>query len=149
MNTKCPSVNKTTVTSIWHPSDRLGRTTDCKTLLPSLVQTNLPTGTMKREKEQFAFGHTSFLLIDPSLVWCSASVTMVAGAEPAFFSQNKIAFQDAADEVTFTVLKYIYFMVCNLLMVVGVILRKHIKLVFFLCLPPPKCLSFTYGNPPC
>lgn len=39
---------------------------------------------MKREKEQFGFGHTSFLLIDPSLVLCSASVTMVAWAQPAY-----------------------------------------------------------------
>lgn len=39
---------------------------------------------MNREKEQFGFGHTSFILIDPSLAWCSASVTIVAWAEPAY-----------------------------------------------------------------
>lgn len=137
---------------IWHPSVRFRKTSDCKTLLSSLAQTNLTTGTMKREKEQFGFGHTSFLLIDPSLVWCSASVTMVAWAEPAytimlylnailiFFSQNKIKLQDAADDVTFTGLKYIYFMVYNLFMGVVVILTKHIKLIFFLYLLPAKCL---------
>lgn len=63
-----------------------------------------------------------------------------------FFFQNKNKFQDAADDVTFTGLKYIYFNVCNLFMVVVVILRKHIKLIFLLYFLPPKYLSFTYGN---
>lgn len=57
-------------------------------------------------------------------------------------------FQNAADDVTFTGLKYIYFVVSHLFMVVVVVI-KHIQLIFFLYFLPPKCLSFTYGNPPC
>lgn len=148
MNIKCPlgqqSYADLNLTSL------LGGTTDCKTLSPSLVQTDLITSTLKREEGKLVLATVgSCWLI--SVVWWCASVTAVAWAGPPdhpaaanytritsiFFSQNKTKFRDAADDVTFAALKYSYFMVCHLFTVVVVILRKHIPLIFFLYSPPP------------